>query len=252
MDEIRPVDNFPVNELALYLGDNQKVNDKITIYQPTIGDICEFGEDRYFAMVSTLCAIPSDMKVQLFDMGIDYDSLSDFELFSSILSRILSQEETRLLLGDIDLSKMDVAVNDENGNVILVDNSKGIVIDEFLYLHIVKIIRKMHNIVPKIEHAYDNRTKKLLIESDRQMQAINARKPKKSTLLPLISTMVNMPGFKYKTNELKEIGIVEFLDSVKRVPMLQTTNALLHGCYGGMIDASKINKEELNFFRDVD
>ena len=63
--------------------------------------------------------------------------------------------------------------------------------------------------------------------------------------------MVNHPGFKYKKNELKEVGIVEFMDSVKRLQTYENTVALLRGMYSGMIDASKINKEEFNWTRPL-
>ena len=53
----------------------------------------------------------------------------------------------------------------------------------------------------------------------------------KSTLLPLISTCLNHPGFKYKKNELREVGIVEFMDSVQRLQVYESSTALLKGIY---------------------
>ena len=71
-------------------------------------------------------------------------------------------------------------------------------------------------------------------------------------MYPLISAMVNHPGFKYKKNELKEVGIVEFMDSVKRLQTYESVRALMSGMYSGMIDTSKLNlKEELNWMRDL-
>ena len=70
-----------IDELQMYFGEPFHINDKIAIYIPTIGDIVEFGERKYYGMIHTLTCIPSDMKSQLFDMGIDYEKLSDFELF---------------------------------------------------------------------------------------------------------------------------------------------------------------------------
>ena len=33
----------------------------------------------------------------------------------------------------------------------------------------------------------------------------------------IISSLINHPGFKYKLHELKEVGVAEFYDSVKRL-----------------------------------
>ena len=64
--------------------------------------------------------------------------------------------------------------------------------------------------------------------------------------------MLNHPGFKYKKSELKEVGIVEFMDSVKRLQTYESVMALMSGMYSGMIDTKKLDlKEELNWMRDL-
>lgn len=60
-----------LDDLQLYFGNDYKINEKITIKQPTIGDIVDFGEEKYFSMAQTLTSIPSDMKSVLWDMKID-------------------------------------------------------------------------------------------------------------------------------------------------------------------------------------
>lgn len=244
------INNFEIDELQMYMGDDYQVSSKIAIHQPTIGEIIEFGEKNYFNMVYTICAIPSDMKPQLWDAGIDYEEISDFDLFI-MLTRDLPKESTYLLLGDLDLQSMKIGENIENGNQALVDYEKDIVIDQFTYLKLINYIRKMHGIVPKVEHAYNQYTKKLLIEDDRMRLRMRQNKEYRSILRPLISSMVNSAGFKYKKNELREVGLVEFMDSVSRIPCIQSATALLHGCYSGMIDTSKINKEELNWLKEL-
>ena len=45
--------------------------------------------------------------------------------------------------------------------------------------------------------------------------------------------------------------IYAFMDSISRIQIIRTTTALLQGCYSGMIDMKKINKNELNFMREI-
>jgi len=72
-----------------------------------------------------------------------------------------------------------------------------------------------------------------------------------SSLLPLISSCINHPGFKYNLNELREVNFVQFMDSVQRLQIYESTSALLKGAYSGFCDTSKIDKDEFNFMRDI-
>lgn len=253
-DDITNVDlsNFmEVDRLKLYFGDDIIINDYITLSQPTIGQIVEFGERRFYWVLSMLTCIPSDMKSELWDMSkTDWQTVDDFELFI-MLTRSLTSDDTRLFLGDIDLSKMQVYTRQENNQIVLYDIETGILIDKMIYTKIVTYIREMFNINPKVEKAKNKRTFNVLIEDDRMRKMYKKKDSYKSGLMPLISGMLNSPGFKYKKNELREVGIVEFMDSVQRTSTIMSTTALMHGMYSGMIDTSKIPKEQFNWLRDL-
>ena len=236
--------------LQMYMGRDYVINDYITVHQPTIGEIVDMGEKKYFTTLYYICAIPSDMKSQLWDVGVDWEEISDFELFC-MLYQTFEPEDTKIFFGDLDFKSLQLAVNKENDEIILINVNTGLVIDPLIYQKMVDYLRKMHGIKPKIEHAANAYTKKYLIEEDRDNIAMNKNKPYKSTLLPLISAMCHSAGFKYKKNDLNEIGIFEFMDSVQRIPLINSSTALLHGCYGGMIDSSKIKKDDLNWFKDL-
>lgn len=240
-----------LDELKAYFGEPFHLNSKITLYSPTVGDIIEFGEQRYYSVVHSLTCIPSDMKSQLFDSGIDYEEISDFELFC-MLTRGLTQEDTKLLLGDLDLSKFEVCINTQNGLKLLYDRQNDIKIDELIYYKIVSYIRKLHNIKPKVEKAKNKTTKKILIELDRQ-RIEQKKKDKKitSTLKPLVSAMMRYPGFKYKSYELKQCSLYEFMDTVMGANVYVSSTALLKGMYGGMVDSSKIDKKQLDWMREI-
>lgn len=240
-----------LDELKAYFGEPFHLNSKITLYSPTVGDIIEFGEQRYYSVVHSLTCIPSDMKSQLFDSGIDYEEISDFELFC-MLTRGLTQEDTKLLLGDLDLSKFEVCINTQNGLKLLYDRQNDIKIDELIYYKIVSYIRKLHNIKPKVEKAKNKTTKKILIELDRQ-RIEQKKKDKKitSTLKPLVSAMMRYPGFKYKSYELKQCSLYEFMDTVMGANVYVSSTALLKGMYGGMVDSSKVDKKQLDWMREI-
>ena len=103
--------------LKMYYGEEFKVTDYLTIYQPSIGDIIEFGETHFFSIASLLCANTTSMRLELWRSGYDWNEVTDFELFCSIAA-MLPREQTYLIFGDFDLSSL-VAYN-VDGKVVLI------------------------------------------------------------------------------------------------------------------------------------
>ena len=243
-----------IDELKIYFkGYDYKVNDNITMISPTIGDIIEFGENEYFSAVHYLTCIPSDMISTLWDMGIDWETIDDFELFI-MLTRTLTKESLKLVFTDLDLSQMEIKINEENGEVILRNEETNQTIDKLAYLKIVEYLRKIHCLKPKPKRAANKDTKMVLIEVDRQdkRQAMKNAEKHGSQLVSLISAMMRYPGFKYKSNELKDCTLYEFMDTVKGASVYISSTALLQGSYSGFCDTSKIDKKNFDWMRIPD
>ncbi len=248
---------FELDRLKLYFGEphiiQAEAGNNITIYQPTIGDIVVEGEKNVYDGVSIFAGNPTMFRLSLWQTGIDWNKISEFELFF-LLYQTLDVSKTKLLFGDLNFQ--DFKPNQytlEDGSVYnyLYNDKADILIDEKIHKEISVYIRHMFNYFPKTEKAKGKSTKEWMIQEDKDRLEKQKDEPDKSSLLPLISSCLNHPGFKYKKNELRDVGIVEFMDSVQRLQIYEQTSALLKGMYGGFIDTSKINKEELNFMRDV-
>ena len=240
---------FEIDQLQLYFGDPYVINENITIKQPNIGQIMEYGEKKYYSMVHTITAIPSDMKSQLFDMGLDYEQLEDFGLFQ-MLAPTLTKESTSILFGDIDFTKLKVYRNPQNDLKVLADRESGIVIDQLIYERIVNYLRSVHGLKKKVEKAKNAMTKRVLIEEDRRNIAMNKNKPYKSFLTPLVSAVKVRMG--YTKDYVRNMGIYEFTDDIARLQIINNADALLRGMYSGMIDTKKIDKKELNWMKEIE
>ena len=241
--------NFDVDDLKLYIGDDYVINDQIRVLQPTIRQIAEFGERDFFSVVHTVTAIPSDMKSQLWDLGLDWTEVDDFDLFV-MLSQTLTQDRTSILFGDLDFSKLKPFNHPHiEGEIVLADKNAGILIDKMIYLKIVSYLRKAFNITPKIEKAANKMTKKILIEEDRNKIIFNKNNPFKSFLLPLISSVKVKQC--YTKEYVLNMGYVEFMNDVARLQVINNAEHLLSACYAGTIDMKKLNKEELNWMKEL-
>lgn len=260
----------PIDPLKLYFREPYKVKDKIIINQPTIQDIIDYGECEFYAMLRIFIENTTMCRVQLWDLGIDWNTITDYQLFVGFVP-MLQPEQTKVLFGDLNFTLLkpwprqipnpkfdENKEEDDEKNpkeiteIILYDPVNDIELNEADYLQIALCLRTMFGFFPKDEKVLS--FKKDVIEQERANMKRAAEKNKdksSSTLLPLISSCVNHPGFKYKIEELKDIGICAFMDSVQRLQIYESTTALLKGAYSGFIDTKDIKPEQFNFMREI-
>lgn len=240
---------MPIDSLRVFMGDDYAVNDKIIIHQPTIREIVDYGEQDYFAMLTALTNYPSDMKSVLWDAGIDYTKITDFELFMS-LCMAFPLERTRIIFGDLDFQKFRVKKNDVVGTYLQADD--GTVIDWNVHRLIIEALTTINMIHKQREVPVNEATKMALIDWDREDRELAAKRPYHSQLIAFISAMVNYAGFKYDHHTIQDITIYQFFDAVQRVQLINNAQTLLQGMYiNPFLDSSKVDKSHLNWMQDI-
>ena len=115
---------------------------KLSIRIPTVGEILE-DEEHYYSLVSSLTATPFQYMVQLDDMGIDFTTITDYELFI-MLFPLYCKSDLSILFGDLKTSDFDVYMNQENNSKFLYSPSNNIIIDELIYNDLTDTIRKIN------------------------------------------------------------------------------------------------------------
>ncbi len=159
-------------------------------------------------------------------------------------------DRTKILFGDLNFQKFSPIKNSQSGEKILYNFENGNVIDDLLYHKMVGYVRKMHGIKVKPMKVKGTQAVKAVLENERLKMLENKNSEYVSVFKNLISAMLVYPGFKYKSSELKQCGIYEFIDSVQRSQIFMSSSALMSGIYSGMIDISKVDKNRLNWLRD--
>lgn len=249
----------PLNdELKIYRGENFFVSDYITIHQLTLGEICDYGEQDYFLMIQSLTSTPQSMKVQLWDMGIDYTSITAWELFYNILYKLYPLEKTSIIFGDLDLTKFQLMQRKDDNSIFLyqsiedADGIKEIIIDEFTYNIITDYLRQAHGIHEDKRIPGNESTKMILIEDDREELERNKNIQYHSQLKNLISAMINCEGFKYNHSEVWNMKIGSFMDSVKRVAKIKNADLLLQSGYSGFgVNLKEISNKQLDWLGEL-
>ena len=247
---------YKFDPLKMYFREDYFVKG-IRIVEPTIGDILNIGESKFYSSLSPFLYNSTSIRVMLWDLPqrIDWCNVKDIEVFG-ILKNMTNTDNSaiRLLFPDYRIEHMQVMqLNEKDSNeykLYLYDEENDFVLNESEYMEIAEYIRTLLNIHPKVEKAKGKTTKQWMIDEDR-MNMVQRDEKNTSTLLPLISACINHPGFKYKLQELRDVGIYEFMDSVQRLQIYESTRALLGGSYSGFADMSKVPKEQFNFMREL-
>ena len=267
-----------------YVIDVEDAIGTVTVYSPTIGDIMEIGEQKFYQTLNIFICNTTQYRLILWQLGKDWNTFSDFELFVMLYSQA-DPDVTKLLFGDLDFKKFvpmikqvakpkdkkpeeEIKQGDEQPDsekpvedeieyveeLILWDNEDEIEINKNVHNHFSQYLREVFNIHPEEKITQDNTLKSWYITKD-QRAVDNAKKIKHDDkgggMRAIISSLINHPGFKYKLKELKEVGVAEFYDSVKRLQVYEQSTALLKGIYGGMISAKDIKPEDYNFMREI-
>lgn len=275
---------FEIDELKIYRGADIQITPKITITQPTLGQIEQFGEKKYFSAVHTLTAVGADLKWQLWDMAqIDYTKVEDYELFikfiwmavsskKKIYEELLSNQEKyekelgaisqetlddmlvnplQLVLKDIDLADFDPYMHDGTGEIVLYNAEQDITIDRVVYHQIVDIVRKIHGFTRNNEGKPKNKTTKMILIDDARDEAKkNADKQYKSVLKPLISALTVKCGMCGNDN-IWNMRINQFFDAIKRTSRIQDAELLLQGAYSGFASLKGVDKTRLEWAGDI-
>ena len=239
-----------------YVIDLESANGKITVLIPSIGDLVAIGEKRFYQTLNIFITNTTAYRLMLDEIKLDWNVVTDFELFCMLYTNI-DNDVAKLLFDNVDFSKFQLVPKEvgDNGEkaIVLYDKEDDIEINEEVYQHIAQYLRQVFNMDPQERITDDPMLKEMYLHKDRRQLEIDQKLNKKvdNSLQPIISACVNHPGFKYKLLELRHVNICEFYDSVKRLQIYENTTALLKGSYSGMIDSSKIDKEQFNFMREA-
>ncbi len=222
-----------------------KINDKISIYIPTVGEIID-NENDYYSVVTILTAMPIDLLVLLDQGGIDFTEINEYELFL-LMFESLRATDTSLVFGDLDFLKFKIAVNQQNGNIVLHDWENNITIDRAIYNKIAGVIRKIHHFEKNRRKPANEEAKKYMLERAKKKARRNARREQTSQLEPLITAMVNTKEFKYDYESVRGLSIYQFNESVRQIVKKVDYDNLMHGVYAGTINTKELSQDDLNW-----
>lgn len=222
------------------------INDKIHVMIPTVGQVLD-NEESYYSLVSMLTAMPSDMDVMVMldDNGIDFAEVDEYDLFL-MMFRGVAGADTSLVFGDMDLSRFQLAENEQNGMIVLFDPVSGTVIDKAIQQEIADTLRAIHHLKKEIKKPGNEAAHKFMIE--RARKKLRRRKGDKSSQLEsLIVALVNTEQFSYKYHEVRDMTIYQFNESLRQIIHKVDYDNRMRGVYAGTVSVKDMSQDDLNW-----
>lgn len=239
-----PVRKF-LYETRYELKQAKKGKEKINIIIPTVGDILRH-EDEYYNLVSILTAMPVDLMVQLDEIGVDFTTINDYELFLRLFPAIKSQD-TSLIFGDLDLSKFNIAVSEEQNSLVLINPETEVEINRAVQQEIASVLRKIHHLEKNYKKPANKDAQEYMLERARTKIKRKRNRVEDSQLESLIVALVNTKEFKYDFEGAKGLSIYQFNESVRQIIKKVDYDNRMFGVYSGTINAKELSQDDLNW-----
>lgn len=210
----------------------------LSIRIPTVGEVLE-DEQHYYSLISSLTATPFQYMVQLDNIGLDFTTVTDYQLFMMLFPSFV-QGDISILFGDTDFSDIQIQKNDQNDTYILYSKKSNLTIDELVYSRMVEIIRKINGLKRETRKPGNDEAKEFRINLERKRQKSNANKPYEPYLEKLVVALVNRPEFKYNYETVEDLTIYQFNQSFEQIKTSINFDNTMIGVYAGTVDTSKI------------
>lgn len=220
------------------------VTDKISVNIPTVGQILD-NENLYNDIISILTSMPIDFMVPLDDAGIDFTTISDYDLFLMLFDR-LKELDTSLVFGDMNLSGFEMCVNNQTQSIVLYNKPLDLEIGKREYNMIASVLRKVNRIEKNRKKPANEDAKKYMLERARAKLKRKQRK-ESSQLEQLIIALVNTEQFKYDFETVRDLTIYQFNECVHQIVHKVNYDNRMRGVYFGTVNAKELSQDELNW-----
>ena len=240
-------------------GEEYCVNQYISIRNPTVREVIDFGEDIFDIVLKLFTRKPYDIAVELWDRGIDYSTITDWDLFFDTVPNI-APEFSGIFFEGFEFNRLAPCVNELNGlNVLANVENPDIYIDEVIFRKMVTYLRFVYFISEKIEYDMGNEVgKQFLIKRMRRKQEKYAKDVARGKIRPqsrihsMIMFCVNNPGCPYNYETIQDIPLVLLYETFHFLKHDNERNNLTLGIYAGRIDPSGMkDKSSLEIIPDL-
>lgn len=244
-------------EFSLLGRNNYKLTDFITIHIPTIGEIkkTEISELEYCQSVYFFTRTQCDLIVELYENGVDYRKINNYELFASffnteIQNQSIPNEIWSLMFENLDRSEIVTSIRKKDNKIVFCNKNGDLIIDEDIYEKIANIFRQINLKEKNTEYlkvptdaGYKYIIDRMKLKHERMKRD---KKNISSELDGYILLLVNNHNFKYNFQTVNDITIYDFYCSFKQIYKDKEVDGLLSAYFYGHVKAEDLTENKLN------
>lgn len=234
-----------MSKIDLQYGDSLVFKNGLTFRQPLVMDIKTLGEDCYFWFMSLFMKNQYDMIHQLYEVGIDYESITKDELFKMLVGENIKLFCTLFEYFTNAKDVMYVFIDEYEQETIcykLDENPQYFAVDFDIFDSICKYITDIHFFKhSKIRKFSDDETKKEILKYEiEEMKFFNKNKENEG-FSNIISSLVRV---NHRTWEyVFGLTVYRLYDELYRAVKDKEVQQLISGVYTGNIDGKKLKSE---------
>lgn len=229
------------------------ITDDVILNIPTVGDVIDH-QDDYYRTLSAFISTPTDLMVQLADMGIDFTTINKYQLFAMLFRGVLEDYQggntagLDLLFTGYDFNNLFAAIDMQTEKLMFVDRDKRIIIDERIYRQTRSALCYINDIEKKDKVPGNEAAKQYMLERARVKQERARRKSRIGTdFEDCIVALVNTKDFKYDFDSVKNLSLYQFNRSLQQIMKRINYDQIMSGYYAGTLDIKKVDQKELNW-----
>lgn len=246
-------------EPSLANGKDFQINDKITVRMPSVGEIIDYGEKKYFSLVYLFCSTSSDYKVQLDSVGVDWQTISDYDMFRQLFIGNKDQDMSILLsgvcgkglfgykYGALNTKDFVMAKDNKTDEIVLVNKTTGVVIDRLTYDLISECLCAANGIEKHSEKAANEATRQALLMEAQDKMELQKNQKYEPHLAELVLSMACTEGFKADYFCAMDYPMSVFMNHVRKIQQIKNYDNTMHGVYAGTVEFGKIPKSQLDW-----
>jgi len=229
-------------------GKNFKFKNGRELKNLSLDFVSEIEEFSYQLFIRALCQNTEDMAVELYQIGLDYEKYSNYELFVMVMSTYYFDEKNRdedfvsilneyLMIED----DLEVFLNEVEEIMFIESNTNKVIITKEFYEDIKEITKKVVGFTNiKLEKTDNEGTKIAYLESmleDLEIAQEGNKEGKRISFASYITSIILESSYDYET--VFNMNMFQFHTMTDMIKKKEEWGNVMIGVYTGNIDVKK-------------
>ena len=241
-----------LTEMELAYGNDWITQNGICVKHPTLRDLRQYDDAQVYAFIRMFCLQPQDIYIDLWENGIDFEKMVDYDLFLLLYlnNKVKHDEMFKIFMGMYRCEYFEsVNEKEEIEKFIIGYNSEGspfALIDQPTYSELTVFFKSITCFENAKRPRFANQKMKEMI-LDMEIENKIDNKEDGITMVQQMNALVWGNTCGYNWNNIWDLNFYQFNYGLRHLDKIKHTQALWGGYYAGTINVKQVPKKELDW-----